>query len=84
MSAWMRRTAGVLIATALTTLLVYGAVESFASSDHGSEFAESAGYSSKVCPATGCYAATCHATQGGDTGMHGRGGHGEPFTGELQ
>lgn len=84
MSALLRRSAGVSMAILVTVLVVYGAVESFTSSETGQAFARSSEDAGQVCPATGCYATTCHATQGGAVGKHGRGAPSEALGRDLQ
>ncbi len=71
----IRNTLSVLAATLFTALAVYGGVQftqnvvAPASSDVAmnpqSAVAATASTESLTCPATGCTASTCHATQGG-------------------
>lgn len=60
----LRRTVSVLIAVAVTTLGVYGAVRVGGDVFPSSPAIASAAAQAQVCPATGCTATSCHGATG--------------------
>jgi len=75
MDRYLRNTAAVMFASALTAMAVYGVVlllnpsptgyTQTASSGIVAANYDTSGGSSLTCPATGCTASSCHATSGG-------------------
>lgn len=85
----LRSTLAVLLVTALTALAIFATVQYGIGGDITYGAAVAGSGATQTCPATGCKASSCHATQGGTPsaedagGLHGGRGSDQGFPGSI-